>query len=161
ADWLAAHPHLAHELAAFLAGEQMLETEFAPLVPAVGGLELRGKLGEGGMGVVYRGYDPVLRREVAMKMVRPGADLARFRFEAETVGSLDPRQNVGPVLAFGDAAGRPYLVMPLMEGGSLAERLKRLGPDRRLPPREAAALVREVALGVHHAHQRGLIHRDL
>jgi hypothetical protein len=157
ADWLARHPRLAQELAAFLAGERLLEQELPVLVPAVGGLELRGKLGEGGMGVVHRAYDPVLRREVAVKMVRPGADLARFRFEAETVASLDD-PNVVRVLAFGVAGGQPYLVMPLMEGGSLADRLKGRGP---MPPHVAGELVRDVALGVHHAHQRGLIHRDL
>jgi serine/threonine-protein kinase len=100
-----------------------------------------------------------------MKLVRTGAalsadDLTRFRFEAESAAGLD-HPHVVRVFAFGEADGVPYLVMPLMGGGSLAQWLKELGPDRRLPPKVAAGLVRDVALGVHHAHLRGLIHRDL
>jgi serine/threonine-protein kinase len=132
---------------------------------APGGLELIAELGRGGMGVVYRAYDRTLKREVAVKRMAAVADrspeeMARFHFEAEAAASLD-HPNIVPVHAFGEDAGVPFLVMPLMEGGSLSERLNKLGVDRRLPPREAAALVRDIALGVHHAHQRGLLHRDL
>lgn len=113
------------------------------------------------MGVVFRAYDPALKRDVAVKLVRNGepltGELARYRFEAEMVANLD-HPNVVRVYAFGEADGVPYLVMPLMDGGSLAQRLKADGP---LAPRVAAELVRDVARGVHHAHQRGLIHRDL
>jgi serine/threonine-protein kinase len=87
------------------------------------------------------------------------ADIDRFRFEAKVVASLN-HPNILPVLSYDEDGAVPYLVMPLMDG-SLERRLKSLGPDRRLPQREAARLVRDIARGVDHAHQRGLIHRDL
>jgi eukaryotic-like serine/threonine-protein kinase len=179
ADWLALHPDLAGELASFLAANRGLRSAFGPGRPGreersgdswpsaakLAGFELRGEIGRGGMGVVYRAYDPKLKREVALKWVRSGSfssavDEARFRFEAVAVASLD-HPAIVPVHASGEADGVPYLVMPLMEGGSLAEKLRALGPDRCLPPKQAARLVRDIALGVHHAHQRGLLHRDL
>lgn len=174
ADWLAHHPEAASELADFLAAMRGLRAETAPLRSPqnrdgsiVGGLELREELGRGAMGVVYRAHDPVLKRDVAVKMIRGGdslssQELARFQFEAETVASLD-HPNIVRVLASGEMNGEPYLVMPLMSGGSLATRLKELkkAGTNALPALEAAELVRDIALGVHHAHQRGLIHRDL
>ncbi|HUR53425.1 MAG TPA: serine/threonine-protein kinase [Gemmataceae bacterium] len=169
-DWLARNPGDAAEVADFLAVQRKLRSSGgrapAPASPpgTVGGMELKGEVGRGGMGVVYRAFDPMLKWEVAVKMIRPGAalsptELARFRFEAETVAGLD-HPSIVRVLSFGEAGGVPYLVMPLLTGGSLAQRLKDLGPDR-LPAKEAARLVRDIALGVHHAHQRGRIHRDL
>ncbi|HYH63920.1 MAG TPA: serine/threonine-protein kinase [Urbifossiella sp.] len=158
-DWLARNPHLAAALARFLAAERPIRADIAPVRPApavVGGYHVLGELGRGGMGVVYRAFDPDLKREVALKLV-PGGDDGRFRFEAEAAARLD-HDNVVPVYHVGDDAGVPFLVMKVMEGGSLAAKLKALG---RRPHHEAAALVRDVALGVHHAHQRGLLHRDL
>jgi serine/threonine-protein kinase len=170
-SYIANHPEDAEELARFVAAERTVRWsilrptgEPAP-GSALGGLELREKIGGGGMGVVHRAFDPRLKRDVAVKFVRPDRELsvqelARLRFEAETVASLD-HPNVVRVYSLGEAGGSPFLVMPLMEGGTLATRLRALGPDRLLPAKEAAAIVRDVALGVHHAHQRGLIHRDL
>jgi hypothetical protein len=169
AQWLARNPELAADLARFLAGPNVFSPPPALTEPrpgaAVGALELKEEIGRGGMGVVYRAFDPVLKRDVAVKVLRAGGELsgrelARFRFEAEAVASLD-HPNVVRILATGEAGGSPYQVMPLMTGGSLAAWLKGLGPARRLAPKRAAALVRDVALGVHHAHQRALIHRDL
>ena len=171
AHWLAHNPALAGDVAQFLDDqEKMRDALPLPVVPdragtGIGGLEIKEKIGEGGMGVVYRAYDPRLNRDVAVKMVRTtgplsAADLARFRFEAEMVAALN-HPNIVPVHSFGETDGAPYLVMPLMTGGSLAARLKNLGPDRCRPGQEAAELVREIARGVHHAHLRGLIHRDL
>jgi serine/threonine-protein kinase len=169
--WLGEHPELAAELARFLAAQRDLQAvldtgpKADPAGTTVGGYELREEIGRGGMGVVYRAYDPVLRREVALKRVLAGPlvtadELARFRFEAEAAASLD-HPNIVPVFGVGEAGGTPFLVMPLMAGGSMARWLKALGPDRRLPPKEAARLVRDIARAVHHAHQRGLLHRDL
>ena len=178
-DWLALHPGLAGELAEFLEANRGLRSAFGPARvierdragetwnpdASIAGFRLRGEIGRGGMGVVYRAYDPRLKREVAIKQVRGGpflsaVDRDRFRFEAEAVASLD-HPAIVPIHASGEADGAPYLVMPLMEGGSLAGKLGDLGPGRSMPPRQAARLVRDVALGVHHAHQRGLLHRDL
>ncbi len=170
-DWLARNPGLAEQLAGFLAARRGI-TPSTPQQASqvrtgsqVGGLELREEIGRGAMGIVYQAFDPVLNRNVAVKMVRTGdvlsaTDSARFRFEAEVVASLD-HENIVPVLSFGESNGDPYLVMPLMSGGSLADRLKQRGSDRRFTPAEAAELVSAIAVGIHHAHQRGLIHRDL
>jgi len=168
AKWLARYPELAFPLANYLAGPGIPIPQPAPTLnsgSAIGGLELHEEIGRGGMGVVHRAFDPVLKRNVAVKLLRTGTpmsarDLAHFRFEAEVVASFD-HPNVVRIFSSGEADGAPYLVMPLMTGGSLATRLKSLGQDRQLPEKEAAKIVRDVALGVHHAHQRGLIHRDL
>ena len=172
ADWLARNPDHAGGLADFLAAQRGLRSAARPVVPTpdhtgavIDGFELREEIDRGAMGIVYRAHDPVLKRDVAMKLIRTGGlpsaiDLALFRHEALTAANLD-HPHVVRVFAFGEADGVPYIVMPLMEGGSLAKRLKDLGPDRCLAPKVAADLVRDIALGVHHAHQRGLIHRDL
>jgi len=171
ARWLAEHPDQAAGLARFLAAQHELRVLLDPGLPpnpggtSVDGYELREELGRGGMGVVYRAYDPVLKREVALKRVLAGpflspADRARFRFEAEAAASLD-HPHIVRIHAFGETGGTPYLVMPLLTGGTLATSLKGLGPDRRLPALRATELVRDLAAAVHHAHQRGLLHRDL
>jgi hypothetical protein len=172
-DWLARHPSCAIELAEFLAGQRGIRPLVAPLRPpasptAVGKYELREVLGKGAMGVVHRASDLVLKREVAVKLLHPGGELsaddrARFRFEAEAMAALN-HDHVVPVLDAGEADGVPYLVMPLLTGGSLAGWLKAKGEkaeDRQLAPKQAAGIARDIALGVHHAHQQGLIHRDL
>ncbi len=113
------------------------------------------------MGRVYKARDTVLGRLVAVKVLRAGdleAESARLRFrtEAEAVARLD-HPNIVPVYEVGDHGGPPYLVMALVEGGSLGDHLPRFAQD----PRAAAALVVTVARAVHHAHQRGVLHRDL
>lgn len=172
-DWQVRYPALAPEVIAFLALQRgikplmpLIAPPRAPVTPTmVGKYVLREMLGKGGMGVVYRAFDPTLNREVAVKLLLPGAELsdderARFRFEAEAVAGLD-HEHVVKLYDFGESDGMPYLVMPLMTGGSLQEWLKKLGPDRLLKPKHAAEIAREIALGTHHAHQQGLIHRDL
>lgn len=171
AEWLACHPNLAGELAEFLAAQRDLWPDGVPRceVPdlsgtAHGGLDLKEVIGRGGMGTVYRAFDPALRRYVAVKMLRSAGalsitDRAGFRFEAEAVASLD-HPHIVKVYSFGERDGVPFIVMPILSGGSLADRLKTLESGRLSPP-DAARLLRAVAHGVHHAHQRGLIHRDL
>jgi hypothetical protein len=167
-DWLVRNPSHAPEAISCLAAERGIRPLIAPLrVPAsltsVGRYELRGVLGSGAMGVVYQAFDPNMKREVAVKLLHPDGELsaddrARFRFEAEAMGSLT-HDHVVRVYDFGEADGVPFLVMPLLTGGTLAGWLK--GRGRQLPPKEAAGIARDIALGVHHAHQRGIIHRDL
>ena len=172
-DWFARHPQFAEQLASFLAGEIDLRGKLAaiqgPTPSSELGMfldryELLERIGKGGMGIVYRADDHKLHREVAVKRLRGDymgvdAEWARFQFEAEAVASLD-HPNIVSIHDYGEASGSPYLVMPLMKG-SLSEHLRSLGPDRRMDPKDAAELIRKVALGVHHAHQRGLLHRDL
>lgn len=170
-DWLARNPGLAAELGEFLAAQDGLLAAARPArltadhsETVIAGFTLNHEIGRGAMGVVYHASDPALKRDVAMKLVRAGGplserDLAGFRFEAESVAGLD-HPHIVKVYAYGEAGGVPYLVMPLMDGGSLAHKLKSLGANR-LPTADAAKLIRDLALGAHHAHQRGLIHRDL
>ena len=104
----------------------------------IGPYRLLGELGRGGMGVVYRALDPRLNREVALKIMHahratdPVAT-ARFLQEARAAAALT-HDHVTPVYSTGKHEGRPYLVMPLLRGESLAKCLKREG---RLPAAEA------------------------
>ncbi|MCO5168565.1 MAG: protein kinase [Planctomycetes bacterium] len=126
----------------------------------VGGYEVRGELGRGGMGVVYRAFDPALAREVAIKVVaeRPGPEeVARLRREGQAAARLH-HPNIVAVHGLGEHAGRPYLVMDLVEGEDLAARLRRQGP---LAPREAAGLAASLARALDYAHRQGVVHRDL
>jgi serine/threonine-protein kinase len=130
-----------------------------------GAYRLDRRLGEGGMGVVYRARHLALGRDVAVKLVRPSvapepAYLARFRNEAAALGRLEHPAIVN-VTDFGidpRADGVPYLVMQLLAGESLDDHLRRSGPlsiDQALPILEA------VAAAVDYAHERGVLHRDL
>jgi serine/threonine protein kinase len=129
--------------------------------PAVPGYEIVGELGRGGMGVVYQARQMGLRRTVALKMVLTGAqigakDLARFRAEAAAIARLR-HPNIVQIHDVGEAAGRPYLVLEFVAGGSLAQHLR--GTPQ--PVRPAAQLVETLARAVHAAHAGGVIHRDL
>ena len=126
-----------------------------------GDYRLLEKIGEGGMGVVYRAHQISLNRPVAVKMIRPGRfsggeDLRRFQNEAEAVANLD-HPNIVPILEVGEHRDRRYFSMKLIPGRSLAGRLADYAAD----PRDAALLMADVARAIHHAHQRGILHRDL
>ncbi|MCC6187443.1 MAG: serine/threonine protein kinase, partial [Anaerolineales bacterium] len=127
----------------------------------IGRYTLKGELGRGGMATVYRAYDPRFRREVAVKIL-PREFLhaptfrARFEREAQTIAALE-HPAIVPVYDYGEENDQPYLVMRLMLGGSLAERLAR-GP---LAPRETANLLGRLAPALDRAHSLGIIHRDL
>jgi WD40 repeat protein len=126
-----------------------------------GDYELRGVLGKGGMGVVYRAKQLSLNRPVALKMIKAGVwasddEVRRFRNEAEAVANLD-HPGIVTIHEVGRHDGRHYFSMRLIEGPSLDQRLDQYAAD----PRKAAHLVSEVARAVHHAHQRGILHRDL
>jgi serine/threonine-protein kinase len=119
------------------------------------------KIGEGGMGVVWRAIDTTLGREVAIKFLPPGiaadADrLARFDREARLLASLS-HPNIAGVFGLHQVGGQPFLVMEYVSGEDLASRLAR-GP---LPVDEALRVARDVASGLEAAHESGVIHRDL
>ncbi|HVS13206.1 MAG TPA: protein kinase [Thermoanaerobaculia bacterium] len=127
---------------------------------SVGRYEVRELLGVGGMGEVYRGFDPRLQRDVAIKVIArrigAGADvIERFEGEARAASSLN-HPNIVTVHDFGEHAGRPFLVMELVEGKSLRELL-----GEPLPVGRLVELGAQIADGLAAAHANGVVHRDL
>ncbi len=124
---------------------------------------LKHKIAAGGMGVVYVAEDKKLKRTVALKMIRGSTfadegEVARFTLEAEAAAGLD-HPHIVPIYEVGRLDGQPFFTMKLIEGQSLAQRLKEF--HGILPVREVATLLSKLARAVHHAHQRGVLHRDL
>src|SRR5262249_18527643 len=125
------------------------------------GFELLEKLGEGGMGVVYRARQVDLDRVVALKLITAGPLagehlLARFRTEERAVARLD-HPGVVRIHSTGQHLGWVFFCMEYVAGGSLAARLR----QGSIGVRESAELVRRLALAVQHAHDAGVLHRDL
>jgi hypothetical protein len=123
--------------------------------------EITAKLGEGGMGEVWRAEDTRLDREVAIKLLPEAVAgdperLARFDREARVLAALD-HVNIAAIYGLEEAEGRKLLVMQLVEGETLAERIAR-GP---IPVDEALPIALQIAEGLEAAHERGIIHRDL
>ena len=118
------------------------------------------QIGSGGMGVVFQGRDDRLNRKIAVKILsrRTGSTSdARFEREAKAAAKLS-HDHIVPVYSSNRTAdGTPYLVMQLIEGPSLKDRIES-GP---IKIREAADLVRQIALGLQAAHERDLVHRDV
>ncbi|WNI14109.1 serine/threonine-protein kinase [Actinacidiphila sp. ITFR-21] len=119
-------------------------------------------LGHGGMGQVWRGWDELLERPVAVKLLHDSAardpeSSARFAHEARTAARLsDP--HVAAVYDFGSWQGRCFLVMELIDGHTLADELKARGPAA---PALAASVAAQAAAGLAAAHARGVVHRDV
>ncbi len=127
-----------------------------------GRYDLTAELGRGGMGVVWRAWDPELRRQVAVKMIRGAAgEHARARFEREARAAARLRHpGIVRIYEVGaDDAGRPFIVMDLIDGEPLDALLDRA--DDRPSPRRIAEIVRDVCRALEHAHDAGVIHRDV
>src|SRR5262249_46253851 len=119
------------------------------------------ELGRGGMGVVYQARHLPSGRLVALKKILSGAlaspeVVERFRTEAKATAKLD-HPSIVPVYDVDEIDGQHYFTMQLLSGGTLQQRLQQ-GP---LPPAQAATLVRQLAEAVQHAHEYGIIHRDI
>jgi serine/threonine protein kinase len=138
-----------------------LETMTPADRPIVPGYEILEELGRGGMGVVYKARQVSLKRFVALKVIRDGAlagaqERRRFRIEAEAAARMQ-HPNIVQIFDIGDHQGRAYFAMELLEGGSLDKHIA----GRPQSARQAAKLVRSLALAVQHAHMQQVVHRDL
>jgi serine/threonine protein kinase len=121
-----------------------------------------GLLGQGGMGAVYKAEHLVMDRPVALKVIKPAllsdtGAFARFRQEVKAAGKL-AHPNIVTAHDADQAGDLHFLVMEYVEGQNLADYLRKKGP---LPVVEACNYVRQAALGLQHAHERGMIHRDI
>ena len=126
-----------------------------------GDYRLLEEIARGGMGVVYRACQISLNRPVALKMILAGRlasadDVRRFQIEAEAAAQLD-HPNIVSIYEVGQNDGRQYFSMKLVEAGDLTEHISRFTED----PSAAARFTATVARAIHHAHQRGILHRDL
>src|SRR5919107_3229098 len=135
---------------------------------ALVGMELSGRyrldaqIGSGGMSTVYRAFDQVLERQVAIKLMHrefaeDSDQLERFRREARSVAQLS-HPHVVNVIDAGEDAGHPYIVFEYVDGETLKDRIRRLG---RLPVDEAGAYAIEIARALGAAHSRHIVHRDI
>ncbi len=134
-----------------------------PLAPGtqLGPYEITAPLGAGGMGEVYRARDTKLGRDVALKVLPEGFSkdserMARFRREAQVLASLN-HPNIASIYGLEDSGGVHALVMELVEGPTLAERVQPSG----VPLEEALAIARQIAEALEAAHEKGIVHRDL
>ncbi|MBK9977204.1 MAG: serine/threonine protein kinase [Gemmatimonadetes bacterium] len=139
------------------------EREFPGLVNALAGdYTIVRELGRGGMGVVFLARDDRLDRPVALKVLPPALASdptvrERFLREARTAAQLS-HPNIVPVYSADEAAGWAYFAMAFVDGESLGERVKALGP---LPADAAVRLLRDAAWALAYAHARGVVHRDV
>jgi WD40 repeat protein len=172
-EFLARHPELADDLDACLDALRLIgQAAPGPRAPAaglppgpapgtLGDFRLIRELGRGGMGIVYEAEQLSLGRRVALKVIRAGApataaERLRFRTEAEAAARLD-HPNIVAVYEVGEHAGQPYIAARFVEGGPLSRHLRLFLDD----PRAAARLLAALARALDHAHQRGVLHRDL
>src|SRR5262245_54544370 len=127
----------------------------------LGAYEILSLLGSGGMGEVYKARDTTLQRDVALKVMLPAVAndperLVRFRREAHVLASLN-HPNIAHIHGIDDSSGVPALVMELVEGPTLADRIAP-GP---IALDEALPIAKQIAEALEAAHEQGIIHRDL
>jgi len=127
----------------------------------LGSYEIVGALGAGGMGEVYRACDTRLKRDVALKILPPSFAIdsdrrARFQREAEVLASLN-HPHIAAIYGLEDSTDVKALVMELVEGPTLADRITR----GRIPLDDALPIAKQIAEALEAAHEQGIIHRDL
>ncbi|MBI3965265.1 MAG: serine/threonine protein kinase, partial [Chloroflexi bacterium] len=129
-------------------------------VRRMGPYVLREPLGRGGFAIVYRGYDPKLDRDVAVKVIiGQNTDneyfAQSFEREARSVGRLR-HPNIMTVYFYGDENGVPFLAMELIEGGSLKD-----DPNKPMDPEEVGRCIAQIASALDYAHSLDYVHRDI
>jgi eukaryotic-like serine/threonine-protein kinase len=127
----------------------------------LGPYEVQSPLGAGGMGEVYQARDTKLNRDVALKVLPENLAgdperMVRFRREAQVLASLN-HSNIAAIYGIEDAGNTPALIMELVEGQTLAERIA----HNSIPAAEAVPIARQIADALEYAHERGVTHRDL
>jgi hypothetical protein len=138
----------------------MAEPSTRVVPPSIPGVEELEPVGRGGFAVVYRGWQPEYQRHVAVKVLEPSTDpavLGRFRREVRAMGAVSDHPNVVPIYGAGVVDGRGYMVMPLLSGGTLDDKI-RSGP---LDAPEVVRIGRALADALAASHQIGLLHRDV
>ena len=155
---MAAHPAVAAFLTEIL-GKRLLESD---ALRKVGDYRILSRLGRGGMSIVFEGYHPALRTPVAVKMlshrlVYRSEFAQRFKAEARVLSSLK-HPNIVRVHELERGYGTWFIVMELLEGTDLDDRLHRRGA---LHPHDVRYVLLQVARALHHAHQQGVVHRDV
>ena len=145
------------------AGSTPILTSHLTLTPGtrLGGYDITAAIGEGGMGQVYRATDAKLKRQVAIKVLPPSVAvdtdrLARFQREAEVLASLN-HPNIAAIYGLEERGGMTALVMELVEGDDLSQRIA----HGALPLDEALPIAKQIAEALEAAHDQGIIHRDL
>jgi len=133
-----------------------------PADTELGTHEILALIGVGGMGEVYKAHDTKLRRDVAIKVLpesfaRDAERLARFRREAQLPASLN-HPNIATIYNIEDSNNTTYLVIELVPGETLAERIKR---DGAVPVEESLTIAKQIAEALEAAHEKGIIHRYL
>jgi tetratricopeptide (TPR) repeat protein/tRNA A-37 threonylcarbamoyl transferase component Bud32 len=145
----------------FLQGKSSRKSEASLIGRTISHYQITEKIGEGAMGEVYLAHDIKLHRAVALKfipeaLVHEGQRLARFEREARLLASLN-HPNIAAIHAVEEYDGKPFLVMELVEGETLADRLV----QGALPIPDVLRLAQQIAEALKAAHKKGIIHRDL
>jgi serine/threonine-protein kinase len=129
------------------------------VLQSFGNYEIRNEIGHGGMGKVYRAYDPVAQREVALKTILSSNDKAtvkRFRREMEVMAKLS-HPHIVQIYDTGDSEGTLYFTMELIEGQSLIHFMDK----QKMAVRRAVDIMHKVAHAISYAHSQGILHRDI
>lgn len=127
-------------------------------VSRIGRYQISGEIGRGGMGVVYRGEDKLIGREVAIKTLTEATPELRERFYVEAKSGILNHPNIVTVYELGEHDGNPFIAMEFLPGESLEKILRQ---RVRLPVLESISIVEQICTGLGYAHTHGLLHRDV
>jgi len=155
--------HLVHYNVAYPIGQAQTNLPMAnPIGQTLGQYRITAVLGRGGMATVYRAHQATMNRDVAIKVIKPELSdseqfKARFDLEAQVIARLS-HPHILKVFDYGRQDDLVYLVMELLEGGSLADALRQSG---RLSPERTVRILEQISAALDYAHMQGIVHRDL